>query len=95
VKIDILKSPTISNCRKLANKDGPHGMSDPICVVYGSSKKKTKAELGRTEYIMNNANPKFKKKISLKYEPDAGQELVFKIFDMDAINRDGEVRVAI
>ncbi len=86
---------TNRNRRKLVNKDGPGGVSDPICVVYGSSLNQRSAELGRTEYIMNNANPNFEKTIALKYDPDAGQQLEFRIFDMDIIKRDGEVRIAI
>ena len=86
---------TNRNRRNLVNKDGPGGVSDPICVVFGSSLKKRKAELGRTEYIMNNANPNFEKTIDLKYDPDAGQQLEFRIFDMDIIKRDGEVRISI
>ena len=54
--------------------------------------EKKLAELGRTEYIMNDANPEFKKTIALKYDPDADQQLRFRIFDTDAILSNGEVR---
>jgi hypothetical protein len=79
----------------LANKDGPGGVSDPLCVVYGLSKKKPElAELGRTEYQLNNENPIFEKTILLKYEPDDGQELVFRIYDKDVIKQ-GKVKTPI
>ena len=44
---------------------------------------------------MNNSSPIFKKTIALKYDPDAGQQLEFRIYDMDVIKRTGEVRIAI
>jgi hypothetical protein len=69
----------------LASKDAG-GFSDPICAVFGSSSTKPRAELGRTEYIMNSQNPQFKKKISLKYVPDDGQQLEFRLYDVDFLS---------
>jgi hypothetical protein len=68
--------------RDLANKDAG-GLSDPICVVYGFTSTKAKKELGRTEYIMNNQNPQFKRKIGLKFHPDEDQTLEFRLYDVD------------
>ena len=73
------------NRRGLANKDAG-GFSDPICALFGSSSTKDRAELGRTEYIMNSQSPQFKQKISLKYVPDDDQQLEFKLYDVDFLS---------
>jgi hypothetical protein len=69
----------------LANKDAG-GFSDPICALFGSSSTKPRAELGRTEFIMNTQTPQFKQKISLKYVPDDGQQLEFRLYDVDFLS---------
>ena len=60
------------------------GLSDPICVVIGSTVTRGEKELGRTEFIMNELNPKFSKSISMKVLPDEDQKLCFKVYDVDA-----------
>jgi hypothetical protein len=60
------------------------GLSDPICVVIGSTPTRGEKELGRTEFIMNDLNPKFEKSIGMKVLPDEEQTLTFKIYDLDA-----------
>ncbi len=73
----------------MANKD-EGSKSDPICVLFGNSSKKPRAELGRTEHIMNTLNPKFMRSIDIKYVPDDGQQLEFRLYDVDVMSG-GEV----
>jgi hypothetical protein len=54
--------------------------------VYGFTSTKAKKELGRTEYIMNNQNPQFKRKIGLKFLPDDDQTLEFRLYDVDFLS---------
>jgi hypothetical protein len=69
----------------LTSKDAG-GFSDPICALFGTSSKKPFAELGRTEYLMNTHNPKFKKTMSINYVPGDGQQLEFRIYDVDCLS---------
>jgi len=63
--------------------------SDPFVVVYmragsasGSSSGRW-SEIGRTEIIMNNLNPKFSKKFDIDYAFEVVQTLKFEVYDMD------------
>lgn len=61
--------------------------SDPQVIVYqldvtGSNKK---CEIGRTEVIQDNLNPKFAKKIVMHYQFEQMQRLRFEVFDIDPI----------
>ena len=67
-------------------------MSDPICVVIGSTATRAEKELGRTEFIMNDLKPTFSKAIAMKVLPDEDQKLVFKVYDVDSQKGD-EVRI--
>eukprot|EP00292_Cryptomonas_paramecium_P005826 CAMPEP_0113668184 /NCGR_PEP_ID=MMETSP0038_2-20120614/3858_1 /TAXON_ID=2898 /ORGANISM="Cryptomonas paramecium" /LENGTH=397 /DNA_ID=CAMNT_0000583897 /DNA_START=10 /DNA_END=1199 /DNA_ORIENTATION=- /assembly_acc=CAM_ASM_000170 len=69
-------------CSNLENKD-VGSLSDPICAVYGSKDQEQIKELGRTEIIMNNLNPEFKKRIEVVVEDPFGYMLTFKVYDVD------------
>ncbi|CAG5112155.1 Oidioi.mRNA.OKI2018_I69.chr2.g6399.t1.cds [Oikopleura dioica] len=62
--------------------------SDPFVVVYmqsgsnGSGSRRWN-EIGRTEVIMNNLNPKFSKKFDLDYVFEVVQTLKFEVYDLD------------
>ena len=45
-------------------------------------------QLGRTECIADELNPKFKEKITLDYHPFDQQTLIFKVWDIDDWNND-------
>jgi hypothetical protein len=62
------------------------GLSDPICIVIGSTPGRGEKQLGKTEFIMNDLNPTFKKTIAMKVLPDEEQTLTFKVYDVDAQN---------
>lgn len=62
------------------------GLSDPICVVIGSTATRAEKELGRTEFIMNDLNPTFAKNIAMEILPDEDLTLNFKVYDVDAQN---------
>lgn len=74
------------SCRDLPNCDIV-GKSDPQAFLYllDVTGKNKKIELGRTELITNNLNPKFVKKILVKYHFEQIQRLRFEVFDIDAI----------
>eukprot|EP01117_Protostelium_nocturnum_P007480 TRINITY_DN2673_c1_g1_i1.p2 TRINITY_DN2673_c1_g1~~TRINITY_DN2673_c1_g1_i1.p2 ORF type:complete len:523 (-),score=201.66 TRINITY_DN2673_c1_g1_i1:2011-3579(-) len=58
--------------------------SDPMVILYvrdNSTKKWT--EVGRTEQIKNDSNPKFSKQIPLRYYFEEVQQLKFTVIDID------------
>ncbi|GFP93377.1 protein bonzai 3 [Phtheirospermum japonicum] len=57
--------------------------SDPIAVVYMRRDGKLE-ELGRTEVIMNNLDPKWIQKINITYQFEIVQPLIFRVFDVDS-----------
>ncbi|KAJ0079720.1 hypothetical protein Patl1_23443 [Pistacia atlantica] len=57
--------------------------SDPMTVVYAKKRDGTLEEIGRTEVIMNNLNPSWIEKISIAYQFEIVQPLVFRIYDVD------------
>ncbi|KAJ0079725.1 hypothetical protein Patl1_23445 [Pistacia atlantica] len=57
--------------------------SDPMTVVYAKKRDGTLEEIGRTEVIMNNLNPAWIEKISIAYQFEIVQPLVFRIYDVD------------
>ncbi|EKX49682.1 hypothetical protein GUITHDRAFT_104646 [Guillardia theta CCMP2712] len=73
----------------LVNKDFL-SKSDPSCgdttKVYTKNKKGIWKEIGRTERIKNNLNPRFKKKIEVDYVPSLSQQILFEIYDIDKDN---------
>ncbi|KAF7636949.1 C2 domain-containing protein [Meloidogyne graminicola] len=72
--------------RNLMDKDFL-SKSDPICIVYLKGlglKSEEYFEIGRTEVIYNNLNPKWNNKIHLDYFFETKQILRFDIYDIDA-----------
>ncbi|PWA89020.1 calcium-dependent phospholipid-binding Copine family protein [Artemisia annua] len=57
--------------------------SDPMAVVYAKKKNGALEELGRTEVIMNNLNPMWIQKISVAFQFEIVQPLVFQVYDVD------------
>ncbi|XP_027163140.1 protein BONZAI 3-like [Coffea eugenioides] len=58
--------------------------SDPMAVVYAKKRNGTLEELGRTEVIMNNLEPTWIQKISVNYQFEIVQPLIFHVYDVDS-----------
>lgn len=61
--------------------------SDPQVFVYllDLLSKDKKSEIGRTEVIQDNLNPKFVKKIIMQYRFEQVQKLRFEVYDIDSV----------
>lgn len=61
--------------------------SDPQVFVYllDVAAKNKKCEIGRTEIIQDNLNPKFAKKVVMQYHFEQIQRLRFEVYDIDPI----------
>ncbi|KAK0601843.1 hypothetical protein LWI29_027993 [Acer saccharum] len=57
--------------------------SDPMAVVYAKKREGTLEEIGRTEVVMNNLNPAWIVKVSIAYQFEIVQPLVFHVYDVD------------
>ncbi|KAL5835529.1 hypothetical protein ACOSQ3_015086 [Xanthoceras sorbifolium] len=57
--------------------------SDPMAVVYAKKRDGALEEIGRTEVIMNSLNPAWIVKVSITYQFEIVQPLVFKVYDVD------------
>ncbi|VVA90554.1 unnamed protein product [Arabis nemorensis] len=57
--------------------------SDPMAVMYLRKKDGKLEEIGRTEVILNNLNPKWIEKITVSFQFEAVQTLVFHVYDVD------------
>ncbi|KAI9185856.1 hypothetical protein LWI28_011334 [Acer negundo] len=57
--------------------------SDPMAVVFAKKREGTLEEIGRTEVIMNSLNPAWIVKISIAYQFEIVQPLVFRVYDVD------------
>ncbi|KAK9215387.1 hypothetical protein WN944_007392 [Citrus x changshan-huyou] len=57
--------------------------SDPMAVVYAKKRDGRLEEIGRTEVIMNNLNPAWIGKISIAFQFEIVQPLVFRVYDVD------------
>ncbi|KAH9688581.1 protein BONZAI 3 [Citrus sinensis] len=57
--------------------------SDPMAVVYAKKRDGRLEEIGRTEVIMNNLNPAWIGKISIAFQFEIIQPLVFRVYDVD------------
>ncbi len=60
--------------------------SDPICGVFVGG-----VEIGRTEFIKDCANPKFKTPIDLEYTPGRDAVLSFRVYDLDYLSSKNQV----
>lgn len=61
--------------------------SDPQIIVYllDFAGKEKLCEIGRTEVIQDNLNPKFAKKILMQYHFEQVQRLRFEVYDIDPV----------
>lgn len=61
--------------------------SDPQVIIYllDVTGKNKKSEIGRTEVIQDNLNPKFAKKVLLHYHFEQIQRLRFEVYDIDPV----------
>ncbi|KAL3537968.1 hypothetical protein ACH5RR_001334 [Cinchona calisaya] len=57
--------------------------SDPMAVIYAKRRDGSLEELGRTEVIMNSLEPTWIQKISVNYQFEIVQPLVFHVYDVD------------
>ncbi|XP_061348498.1 protein BONZAI 3-like [Gastrolobium bilobum] len=57
--------------------------SDPMVVVFAKKRDGNLEELGRTEVIMNCLNPEWIEKITLAFQFEGVQPLVFHVYDID------------
>ncbi|CAK8696201.1 unnamed protein product [Clavelina lepadiformis] len=70
------------SCANLLDKD-VMSKSDPLCALYVQKKDGKWFELGRTEVILNNLNPRFAKTFVIDYYFEEVQKLKFAVFDID------------
>ncbi|KAL0648460.1 hypothetical protein Bca4012_046751 [Brassica carinata] len=57
--------------------------SDAVVVVYTKGRDGALAELFRSEVVLNSLNPKWIKKLTLSYQFEAVQTLLFRVYDID------------
>ncbi|KAJ6380141.1 hypothetical protein OIU76_016739 [Salix suchowensis] len=57
--------------------------SDPMVVLFAKKRDGKLEEVGRTEVILNNLNPTWIQKITIAYQFEMVQPLVFQIYDVD------------
>ncbi|KAF8401570.1 hypothetical protein HHK36_012514 [Tetracentron sinense] len=57
--------------------------SDPMTVVYTKKRDGSLEELGRTEVIMNTLDPAWIEKVTVAYQFEIVQPLVFRVYDVD------------
>eukprot|EP00268_Persea_americana_P035207 TRINITY_DN34778_c0_g2_i4.p1 TRINITY_DN34778_c0_g2~~TRINITY_DN34778_c0_g2_i4.p1 ORF type:complete len:653 (-),score=114.54 TRINITY_DN34778_c0_g2_i4:1712-3493(-) len=57
--------------------------SDPMAVVFAKKRDGTLEELGRTEVIMNTLSPVWISKITIAFQFEIIQPLVFQVYDVD------------
>ncbi|VVA12788.1 PREDICTED: BONZAI [Prunus dulcis] len=57
--------------------------SDPMLIVYAKKSDGKLEELGRTEVILNSLNPVWIEKVSIAYQFEMVQPLIFHVYDVD------------
>lgn len=57
--------------------------SDPMVVLFIKGSDGSLQELGRTEVILNSLNPKWIRKLTVTYQFETVQNLVFRVYDVD------------
>ncbi|GMN25202.1 hypothetical protein TIFTF001_000847 [Ficus carica] len=57
--------------------------SDPMAVLFAKGRDGKLEELGRTEVILNNLNPAWINKVTIAYQFETVQPLVFHVYDVD------------
>ncbi|CAL9102274.1 unnamed protein product [Musa acuminata var. zebrina] len=59
--------------------------SDSLAIVYAKQRDGKLEELGRTEVILNSANPVWTQKIIINYQFEVLQHLVFQVYDVESV----------
>ncbi|KAI3979937.1 hypothetical protein MKX01_042591 [Papaver californicum] len=70
------------SAKQLRNMD-VFSESDSMAVVYAKKSDGNLEEIGRTEVIMNSLDPAWITKISIAYQFEVVQSLVFRVYDVD------------
>jgi len=74
--------------KNLINRDST-SKSDPFCVIHRKQPRTHEfVEIGRTEHINDNLNPKWEMKFTLDYQFEERQELKFTVYDWDGEKKD-------
>ncbi|KAK4596141.1 hypothetical protein RGQ29_014266 [Quercus rubra] len=58
--------------------------SDPMAVVYAKKRDGKLKELGRTEVVLNSLNPAWIEKVTVAFQFEIVQPLVFHVYDVDS-----------
>nr|POE70425.1 protein bonzai 3 [Quercus suber] len=58
--------------------------SDPMAVVYAKKRDGKLEELGRTEVVLNSLNPAWIEKVTVTFQFEIVQPLVFHVYDVDS-----------
>lgn len=74
-------------CDGLPNMDGLLSLSDPFAVMY-EVRGLSMVELGRTETVWDDLDPKFVRCFVLNYQEEAPRELMVEVYDRDS-NQEG------
>ncbi|KAL5473574.1 hypothetical protein EMCRGX_G028070 [Ephydatia muelleri] len=70
------------SCSNLKNLDR-FSKSDPVVFLYSRGREVKWTQVGRTEFIENNLNPKFSTTLSMEYRFEEVQNLQFVVYDVD------------
>ena len=73
------------HCTNLKDKD-VFSKSDPVCLLLEKYQNRW-IEIGRTEMIMNDLNPRWTKKFNVVFDPQSPKQLKFEIYDWDNQSR--------
>jgi len=68
---------------------------NPMVVVYSKRKDGQLEEIGRSEVTLNSLNPSWMTKISVQYQFEVLQPLVFQVFDIDPQLHDVSEKVTV
>nr|XP_023918458.1 protein BONZAI 3-like [Quercus suber]XP_023918459.1 protein BONZAI 3-like [Quercus suber] len=58
--------------------------SDPMAVVYAKKRDGKLEELGRTEVVLNSLNPAWIEKVTVAFQFEIVQPLIFHVYDVDS-----------
>ena len=68
-------------CTNLKDKD-VFSKSDPVCLLFEKYQERW-IEIGRTEMILNDLNPRWTKKFNINSNPQTSKQLKFEVYDWD------------
>ncbi|XP_052302344.1 protein BONZAI 3 isoform X2 [Populus trichocarpa] len=67
--------------------------SDPMVVLFAKKRDGKLEEVGRTEVMLNNLNPTWIQKITIAYQFEMVQPLVFHVYDVDTSYHNKPVKI--